>query len=167
MTLETRGSWSFSEADVQAIGRRLDTLLGEAKARCALVIDRTGQLITAVGEADGLDSVALASLASANFSANDQLAALVGERDFSSLVHEGERSSLYLADVAGRLILVVLFDQRTTLGLVRLKAASAVQALAELFRELFARYEAGARRGRMEAGWVSEAQDEVERLFRE
>lgn len=166
MTLETRGSWSFSEADVQAIGRRLGTLLGEANARCALVIDRAGQLITAVGEADGIDSLALASLVSANFSANGQLAALVGEREFSSLVHQGERWSLYLADVAGRVILVVLFDQRTTLGLVRLKAASAGEALAELFRELFARYEAGGRRAGMEAGWVSEAEAEIERLFR-
>lgn len=167
MTLETTGSWSFGEADVFEIEERLSALLGEANARCALLVDRTGQLITAVGESDGLDAMTLATLASANFSANDQLAALVGERDFASLVQQGERASLYLVDVARRVILVVLFDQRTTLGMVRLRVGAAVDALTRLFRELFARFEGRERRLRMEAEWVDEAEDEIERLFGE
>lgn len=167
MTLETQGSWSFNEADVAEIEKRLSTLIAEAKGRSAFLVDRTGQLITTVGDTNGLDGMALASLASANFSANDQLAGLVGERDFNSLVHQGERVSLYMADVARRVILGVLFDQQTTLGLVRLKAGLAVAALTDLFRELFARFEAGARPLSMEAGWVNEAEDEVERLFRD
>ncbi|MBI4540468.1 MAG: roadblock/LC7 domain-containing protein [Gemmatimonadetes bacterium] len=167
MTSGAAGSWSFSEADVAEIERRLSTVLKEANARGAFLVDRTGQLITTVGEAKELDSMALASLASANFSANDQLAALVGEKDFSSLVHQGERTSLYLADVERRVILAVLFDQRTTLGLVRLKVPATVQAVARIFQEMYAREEAGARRLRMEVDWVSEAETEIERLFGE
>jgi predicted regulator of Ras-like GTPase activity (Roadblock/LC7/MglB family) len=80
-----------------------------------------------------------ASLTAADFSANDQLARLIGERDFSTLFHQGEKESMFLADVARRLILVVLFDNRTTLGLVRLKLRGTVHELAERFEEVFAR----------------------------
>ena len=108
------------------------------------------------------DSVAFASLAAADFSANDQLASMIGEQEFSSLFHQGERESMYLADVARRVILVVLFDNRTTLGLVRLKMKLAVDELTKLFEAVFEREkEAQASRPNILAG----ADDEIDRLF--
>jgi hypothetical protein len=49
------------------------------------------------------------------------------------LFHQGERESLYLADIARRVILVVLFDNRTTLGLVRLRVKRRCEELTALF----------------------------------
>ena len=63
-------------------------------------MDRTGQLVTTAGERPDFDSTAFASLAAADFSANDQLASMIGEQEFSSLFHQGEKESMYLADVA-------------------------------------------------------------------
>src|SRR5437899_1888990 len=94
----------------------------DSTARCALLVDRNGQLVATVGDTPKFDPTAFASLTAADFSANDQLAKMIGEAEFASLVHQGERESMYLADVAKRVILVVLFDQRATLGLVKLKA---------------------------------------------
>ena len=84
------------------------------------------QLVATVGEQPNFDPTAFATLTAADFSANDQLARLIGESDFNTLFHQGEKESMYLADVARRVILVVLFDNRTTLGLVRLKMKLAV-----------------------------------------
>jgi predicted regulator of Ras-like GTPase activity (Roadblock/LC7/MglB family) len=135
-------SWTFTDDDAQAITAALQRFLRESHARCALLVDRAGQLVTTVGEApsgSAFDVTAFASLTAADFSANDQLARLIGERDFSTLFHQGEKESMFLADVARRLILVVLFDNRTTLGLVRLKLRGTVHELAERFEEVFAR----------------------------
>jgi predicted regulator of Ras-like GTPase activity (Roadblock/LC7/MglB family) len=135
-------SWTFTDDDPQAITATLQRFLRESHAHCALLVDRAGQLVTTVGEAPsgaGFDVTAFASLTAADFSANDQLARLLGERDFSTLFHQGERESMFLADVARRVILVVLFDTRTTLGLVRLKLRAAVGELAERFEAVFAR----------------------------
>ena len=44
---------------------------------------------------------------------------------------------MYLADIARRVILVVLFDNRTTLGLVRLKMKQTVDELTQLFEQVF------------------------------
>lgn len=134
--------WTFTDDDAQAIDASLQRFLRESHARCALLVDRAGQLVATVGEAPqhgGFDATAFASLTAADFSANDQLAKLIGERDFTTLFHQGERESMYLADVARRVILVVLFDTRTTLGLVRLKLRGVVEELAARFEIVFTR----------------------------
>ena len=96
-------------------------------------------------------------------SVNDQLAKLIGENDFSSLFHQGEKESMYLADVARRVILVVLFDNRTTLGLVRLKLRHTVGELTQLFESVFTRsaseHAAGA------PSVLAGADDEIDKLF--
>src|ERR687887_2775802 len=130
-------SWSFTEDDFNAITASLQAFLRESNARCALLVDRTGQLVATVGEPPQFDPTAFASLTAADFSANDQLAKMIGEHEFASLVHQGEKESMFLADVAKRVILVVLFDQRTTLGLVKLKGKAAVQKLTQIFEEMF------------------------------
>ena len=82
-------SWSFEERDFNVIDKLLQSFLYDSSARCTLLIDRTGQLITTAGEKPEFDSTAFASLAAADFSANDQLASMIGENEFSSLFHKG------------------------------------------------------------------------------
>src|SRR5215471_5311195 len=132
-------SWSFNESDYRQIQQHLQGFLRDSNARCALLVDRTGQLVATVGEPPQFDPTAFASLTAADFSANDQLAKMIGEPDFASLVHQGEKESMFLADIAKRVILVVLFDQRTTLGLVKLKGKGVVELLNKVFEEMFNR----------------------------
>jgi predicted regulator of Ras-like GTPase activity (Roadblock/LC7/MglB family) len=157
------GTWSLGESDHQRITEQLSGLLRESSARCALLVDRTGQLLASAGEQLQFDSAAFASLTAADFSANDQLAKMIGEPEFASLFHQGEKESMYLADVGRRVILVVLFDERTTVGLVRLRVKQTVGDLARVFDELFSRYASGApdqRRPLLEG-----AEDEIDKLF--
>ena len=155
-------SWSFTEDDFAAITHSLQRFLHDCNARCAMLVDRSGQLVATVGEQPKFDPTAFASLTAADFSANDQLAKLIGESDFTSLFHQGEKESMYLADVARRVILVVLFDNRTTLGLVRLKMKQAVDELTTLFEQVFARPTRGEGAG---PGLLAGADDEIDKLF--
>ena len=157
-------SWSFEEADSNRVDALLEALLAESGAERALLIDRTGQLIAAAGASPAHDPTAFASLAAADFAANEQLAALLGEPSFASLYHQGARSSVYLAGLAGRAILAVVFPRSVALGMVRIKVRRALPALAELFQEVFAR-PAPLARPRLAAGWASEAEGEIDRLF--
>ena len=155
-------SWSFTEDDFGAITQSLQTFLRDSNARCALLVDRTGQLVATVGEQPKFDPTTFATLTAADFSANEQLAKLIGENDFNSLFHQGEKESMYLADVARRVILVVLFDNRTTLGLVRLKMKETVTELAKLFDEVFKRGTTGAG---AKPNLLAGADDEIDKLF--
>jgi predicted regulator of Ras-like GTPase activity (Roadblock/LC7/MglB family) len=155
-------SWSFTEDDFGAITKSLERFLFDSNARCALLVDRTGQLVATVGEQPKFDPTTFATLTAADFSANDQLAKLIGETDFNSLFHQGEKESMYLADVARRVILVVLFDNRTTLGLVRLKMKQTVDELTKLFEDVFKR---GAAGGPSQPNILAGADDEIDKLF--
>jgi predicted regulator of Ras-like GTPase activity (Roadblock/LC7/MglB family) len=155
-------SWSFTEDDYRAITRVLQHFLFESNARCALLVDRSGQLVATVGEKPRFDATAFATLTAADFSANDQLAKLIGEKDFSSLFHQGDKESMYLADVARRVILVVLFDTRTTLGLVRLKIRDTVNQLSRQFEVMFSRTSHPSSHA---GGLLAGAEDEIDKLF--
>ena len=155
-------SWSFTEDDFAAITQSLQRFLHESNARCALLVDRSGQLVATVGEQPKFDPTAFATLTAADFSANDQLAKLIGESDFNSLFHQGEKESMYVADVARRLILVTLFDNRTPIGLVRLKMKPVVEELTSHLDRAFTRArESGTTQPNILAG----ASDEIDELF--
>jgi predicted regulator of Ras-like GTPase activity (Roadblock/LC7/MglB family) len=155
-------SWSFTQDDQNAIAELLQRFLHDTSARCALIVDRSGQLVTTVGERPAFDPTAFATLTAADFSANDQLARLIGESDFSTLFHQGERESMLLADVARKVILVVLFDTRTTLGLVRLRMRATVEDLARLLEGIFGRSQSSGDSG---PPILAGADDEIDRLF--
>jgi predicted regulator of Ras-like GTPase activity (Roadblock/LC7/MglB family) len=157
------GTWSIAEDDHRRITEYLGSLLQESQARCALVVDRAGQLLANAGDALKFDPAAFASLTAADFSANDQLAKMIGEPEFASLFHQGEKESMYLADVARRAILVVLFDQRTTVGLVRLKVKQTVSDLNKVFEDMFGR--AGSQGTKPAGGLLEGAEDEIDKLF--
>ncbi|HET7584105.1 MAG TPA: roadblock/LC7 domain-containing protein [Gemmatimonadaceae bacterium] len=155
-------SWSFTEDDYGAITQSLQRFLYDSNSRCALLVDRSGQLVATVGEQPRFDPTAFATLTAADFSANDQLARLVGETEFNSLFHQGDQESMYLVDIARRVILVILFDNRTTLGLVRLKVKGTVDELTRLFNAMFERRpEDPAAQPHLLAG----ADDEIDKLF--
>src|SRR5499426_937498 len=109
------------EEEYARIREVIDRLRTECNAKVVFLVDKNGQQIAANGELQAIDTTALASLAAGNVAATDSLARLIGEKEFSVLFHEGERDNLHISVVAGRVILVVIFDERSSLGLVRLR----------------------------------------------
>jgi predicted regulator of Ras-like GTPase activity (Roadblock/LC7/MglB family) len=150
--------------DVRRFDELLTTFIAETRCRSAFLVDRAGRLLTSAGERDGLDEVTLASLASAGFSASNQLAALLGEEEFTSLYHHGAERSMFLADIAGAAVLAVLFDARATLGMVRIKTKALVPGFAEHITRLAQQGPSG-QVVHMEADWAAEAESEIDRLF--
>ena len=86
-------SWKMrsSENDFKLIQVHLQAFLRESNARCALLVDRTGQLVATVGEQPQFDPTAFASLTAADFGANDQLAKMIGEAEFRVVGAPGVR----------------------------------------------------------------------------
>ncbi|PYQ13483.1 MAG: dynein regulation protein LC7 [Acidobacteria bacterium] len=124
------------EEDFRVIRDLIQKLRNDANARVVCLVDRNGQQIACVGEAEALDTTALASLAAGNVAATDSLARLIGEKDFSTLYHEGEKDNLHLSIVGGKVILVVIFDERSSLGLVRLRVKKHAGELAAALEKM-------------------------------
>ena len=107
----------------------------DSSARLVFLVDKDGQQIAVQGEVGNLDTTSLASLAAGNVAATGGIAELLGEKEFPTLSHEGEKDSIHIS-VIGRLLLVVVFDERSSLGLVKLRSKQIARQLAELFEEV-------------------------------
>ncbi|MGF1511371.1 MAG: roadblock/LC7 domain-containing protein [Myxococcota bacterium] len=138
-----------------------DKLCRDANARVVFVIDKNGQLIASSGEADKLDGTSLASLVAGEIAATGGLAKLMGEKEFSTLFHEGEKDHLHISLVAGRVILVVIFDSRSSLGLVRLRVKKGSEELNKVFDAVL---EKSQTRGQ-ESPFAEITDDDIDKLF--
>lgn len=129
------------EEEFKQITTVIDKLLKEANAKVVFLIDKDGQLIAASGDTTDIDTTSLASLTAGNIAATGGLANLLGEKEFSILFHEGEKDNLHISIVSQRVILVVIFDQRSSLGLVRLRVKKANDELNIILQKLLNRLE--------------------------
>jgi predicted regulator of Ras-like GTPase activity (Roadblock/LC7/MglB family) len=117
------------DADLAKIQGVLERMLADAGCAAVLLIARGGESIAATGAAPALDMVAVAGLAAGGFGATAPLAQLLGEREFSAVIHEGVRQSLHVSAVDDTTILIAVFDDRTTVGMVRVFAREAAGTL--------------------------------------
>ena len=127
------------EEEFKAISSLCERLTRESNAKAVLLIDKNGQYITSHGETEHLDTTSLASLTAGRVAATGGLAKLIGEEEFPNVYHEGEHDSLHVSIVAQRAILVVMFDQRSSLGLVRLRVKKTSEELARIFATMMAK----------------------------
>jgi predicted regulator of Ras-like GTPase activity (Roadblock/LC7/MglB family) len=123
------------EQEYHRIKAVLARLRLDAAARVVFLVDKDGQQIAAHGDVAGLDTTSLASLAAGNVAATGGMAELIGEKEFPTLSHEGEHESIHIS-VVGRLLLVVVFDEHSSLGLVKLRSKQVSQELASIFAEV-------------------------------
>lgn len=150
------------EEEAQQVSEIIDQLVKEANAKVVFVVDKNGQLISSSGETEGLDTTSLASLTAGNIAATGGLAKLLGEKEFSILFHEGEKDNLHISLIAQRVILVVIFDERSSLGLIRLRVKKATEKLTEVFESL-AKKAAKAEAGSSPFAEITD--DDIDSLF--
>ena len=157
------------EEEYASLEEALRRLRQEANAKAVFLIDKNGQQIAAAGEIEQFDATSLASLTAGNVAATDGLARLIGEREFSILFHEGERDNIHISIVAQRVILVVIFDERTSLGLVRLRVRRAMAELEKIFEEIAhkAEREKQALQADFDSPFAEITDEDIDRLFSE
>jgi len=126
----------ITESDCARLGAELQALVLEANAKFVFLLDKSGQQIASAGGIEEVDSTALASLTAGNVAATEGVAQLVGEEAFTSLFHEGKRDSLHISVVGGRVILLVVFGELSSLGLVRLRVEQHTPELTAIVQEI-------------------------------
>jgi predicted regulator of Ras-like GTPase activity (Roadblock/LC7/MglB family) len=150
------------EQQFQQLRLILGKLRLESFSRVVFLVDKNGQQIATHGDVGDLDTTSLASLAAGNVAATGGMARLIGEKEFPTLSHEGERESIHIC-IIGRVLLVVVFDERSSLGLVKLRVKQASRDLSALFEEL--ERLSAERREREEALFAEITDDDIDSLF--
>ena len=157
------------EEELAQINQICEVLHRDANARAVLVIDKNGQAFAQAGEVEQLDVTSLSSLTAGNVAATDGLARLIGEKEFSILFHEGEKDNIHISIVAQRVILVVIFDERSSLGLVRLRVKKASEELNRVFANIMSKVEKekAAAGAAFESPFAEITDEDIDSLFSE
>lgn len=144
------------------LGRHLAELGALGGVRCVLLVDRGGRLIASAGDAGGIDLVTFASLAAADFNANEQLARLVGAQGFRALIHRGQNASVNVEDVRGSAVLITLVDGSAAPGLVRKLSGEAAERVGPTLDRMA---NASISQQGTEESLLAGAEEEIDRLF--
>lgn len=126
----------FYAQDIHRLDGELDGFLELSGAKCALLIDCEGHLVTRRGEAAADSVESLSALTAGSFAATRQMARLLGEEHFNTLSHQGQHESIQISLVGQRTLLAIVWDERTNLGLVRFYAQEASRRLETVFAEI-------------------------------
>ena len=79
-----------------------------------------------------IDMSSLSALTAANFGATAEIAKILGEEEFTLLFHKGKSENVYFSAIGDHVILVTLFDDKTSLGVIRLRINQIMEELARI-----------------------------------
>jgi len=144
----------------------LERLQEEASSKFVFLMDKNGQRIASSGKLETTDPTALASLTAGNVAATEGLAQLIGETEFSTLFHEGRKDSLHISLISDKVILLVIFDEHSSLGLVRLRVKQRSAELEAIVQDMMSRTKVTSASAPASATALAEITDEdIDALF--
>lgn len=115
----------LSSEDQLSIESRLKDFLKKSESQWAALVEKGGNLFAQCGETLGLDMSVISALSAGAFSATHELAKRLGEQEFIALYHEGKDKSIFMNALDFDCLLIAVFDEKTTIGLVRFYARNA------------------------------------------
>jgi len=127
----------ITKKDLEKIDLCLNRMVSSSFAHSVLLIDRSGQLIAHHGNTPGIDVQSLSALTAANFGATAEIARMLGEEEFTLLFHKGRTENVYFSAIGDHVIMVTLFDDRTSLGLIRLQINKVIGELSNILSSIF------------------------------
>lgn len=116
-----------------------ERLARDALAKAIFIVDKDGQLVTNTGDISTIDTTGFASLVAGSTAATGGLAQMLGEEEFPVHFHEGKHNHVHVSIIAQELILVVIFDERSSLGLVRLRTKRAYADMLKIYESVQSR----------------------------
>lgn len=154
----------FYEKDIEAINQILADFLDASQAKCTLLIDKEGHMVTKKGFTKSVDTDAVAALVAGSFASTKQLAELLGEEAFTVLFHQGRNEHIHVGLVLDRALVVIIFDDRTTIGMVRLYAEELTSRVGECLTAALERSMARTE-PLVSADFEAAAQDRLDEFF--
>jgi len=145
----------------------LSGLMTETSASYVMLIERSGQTIAYQTSVDDESKQVLGALLAGSFASSREIAKVLREKDFRTLIQQGKYESIFAELVGDSWILVVIYHKPTTLGMVQIFSNRVVEKLAEIqirVKKQSRSTKISVFSGMMKAGEVS---DTVDLLFKD
>lgn len=127
----------LTKSDLHRLNIVLTKIIDTARIDCAVIINKSGRLITSQGETSDYDKTSLAALVSGNFASSSSIANLLGEDEFSSMLQEGKEKHLFVSILDEQSIFTCIFDKRTTLAKIKTCLTTQSPELIEILKIIY------------------------------
>ena len=125
----------FYEAEINEINEILEEFIDRTQAKSVLVIDKEGHLVTRKGFTQTIDTTSISALVAGSFASTREVAKMLGEEEFSMIFHQGKKESIHVSLINERCMSVIIFDDRTTVGMIRIFAQELSDKLSAVFEK--------------------------------
>lgn len=133
----------FYETEINEINEILDEFIDRTQAKSVLIIDKEGHLVTRKGFTQTIDTTAISALVAGSFASTRAVAKMLGEEEFSVIFHQGKKESIHVSLIGDRCMGVIIFDDRTTIGMIRIFAQELADKLSHVLKKAEAKSDAG------------------------
>jgi predicted regulator of Ras-like GTPase activity (Roadblock/LC7/MglB family) len=154
-----------SEKDTVGIEDCLERLVGDTSANYSMLLDKSGQVIASRGDTQRQDITALGALLAGTFASSREVARLLREKDFRVLFQQGVKENIFTELIEEQWMLVVMFDKRTHIGLVKVLAKRATDELGSILQRV--RQQSKQREAVISTSFRTSVEDTIDLLFRD
>ena len=123
----------LTKKDIGKLQEIISDQLLDSGAEHVVLADLSGNLIMECGSLKMEDVFSLAAVSAANFAATSEIARLIGEQDFALMYHKGGKHNVHFSRLAKDYLIITLFNDNVSLGLIRLKLGSAINEMCAIF----------------------------------
>lgn len=120
------------EEDRVQISSCLQRLMADSGATYSMVIDKSGQILAWESDEVRPEMVHLGALLAATYASTQEMARILKEDSFKTLLQEGLKEKIVTETVQDRWLLVVIFDHQAHVGLVKVLARRSSAVLANI-----------------------------------
>lgn len=161
-------SFVVSEEETGHITKCLTQLTDETQASYVMLIERSGQVIAFKTDSGEEGKRVLGALLAGSFASAREIARVLNERDFTTLIQQGKYESIYAESIHNTWILVVIYPKPTTLGMVQVMSKRSIKEL-EVILERVKKQSSSAHRVSIFSNLMrtSEVNDTVDLLFKD
>jgi predicted regulator of Ras-like GTPase activity (Roadblock/LC7/MglB family) len=128
----------LSEENYGMLKTDLDDFLENSEANAVLLCDRGGNIIVNSGDSVEGEADLISALVAGAFAATQQLASVLGEKEFTAIFHQGVKKSIFISAVGDEVLLLALFSDNTNAGLVKMYALTVCRKMMSLVRDVMA-----------------------------
>ncbi|MBF2053606.1 MAG: roadblock/LC7 domain-containing protein [Candidatus Sericytochromatia bacterium] len=128
-------SMVITSEGIQRITELLNELQSETNAKGILLVEKSGQHLALVGE-ESPHVMALSALVVGAFSSTREIARLLGEAEFKTMFQQGNKLNIFISLLDSQDLITVIFDERTTLGMIKLKTQQMAARISEEIKNM-------------------------------
>jgi predicted regulator of Ras-like GTPase activity (Roadblock/LC7/MglB family) len=130
-------TYTLDQKQLSDIENVLQEDLIDLGVHCVFLIDMAGNIIANFDNGKSKHDVySLAALAAGNFGAVNAMAKIIGEDEFALLFHKGENENIHFSKILTDYLLITIFGNDISLGLLRLKVAETVAKTKKILEPL-------------------------------